>query len=333
MSDFLYNFLHSPVRYVTAFAAMLLFEWMFLLFARKMNIGAPVSERSSHRHFTPTAGGVIIPLSFVAFAIYHSDILTAPWWWMLAGALILGVMSFIDDIRPLPPLPRLITQVIVLALAFQNLCHPASFDIFLLVIISCVCCINAFNFIDGIAGMLCLYGIVVVGTMLYAVNHYQPELVGLLSGQCIVVLLALTAFACFNLGDKIFAGDVGAICLGYFVAYIMATLVLDSSDASIIVLITVGPFDACMTTLQRLFAGKNILLPHRECIYQVLTSRWGLPHITVSLAYALLQMLINALYFLIPEQQHWTYFIIVIALLSIVYFSIRRSPQSHMLNS
>lgn len=329
MSDLLYQFLHSPIRYVAAFAFLLLLEWIFLLIARKYRIGAPVTERSSHTKFNPTSGGIIIPLSFIAFAIYHANILTPEWWWMLAGALILGLVSFIDDIHPLPPAPRLIIQITVLAFAFQQLCYPEAFHIYLLVIICCVCCINAFNFIDGISGMLCLYGIVVVGTLFYAVGVYNPPMANLLGGQCLVLILALTAFACFNLGDKIFAGDVGAICLGYFVAYIMAQLVLSTFDASILVLIIVGPFDACMTTLQRLFAGKNILMPHRECIYQVLTSRWKLPHLTVSLSYALLQMLINALYFLIPEQQHWTYFIIMAGLLFVTYFSIRRSPQSH----
>lgn len=316
------------MKYLLALLCLAIAEWLYLLLAKRLKIGASVTERSSHTTVTPTGGGVIFILSAIAFGCVNASYLPTNWWWMLGGAAVLGIVSFYDDIHPLPPVPRLLMQIVVMAVAFYQLCYPEAIYIYLLTLICGIGCINTFNFIDGIAGMLALYGIVVVGTLLYALSLYDIHGGFLYISLCTMLFLALVVFSCYNLPDKIFAGDVGAITLGFFVAYVLLNLMLSTGNASLVIFIIVGVFDACMTTLQRLFAGENILMPHREFIYEVLTSKWKLPHLAVSSSYALLQMLINALYFLIPVTQQWTYLIVVTGLLTTLYFSIRRSPRS-----
>lgn len=307
---------------------LIIIEWLYIKVARRLGIVAEVNERSSHSRSTPTAGGILYVIAACAFAADNASGLSSDWWWTLAGGLILSAVSMWDDIHPLPPLSRLLIQIFVLCLAFKSYCYPQALHVYVLTVTSCICCINAFNFIDGIRCMLAFYGLTVLLTLIWAAELYTPDLCGEMVVLCEWMLVATVAFICFNIGDKVFAGDVGAITLGYYIAFILVTLIVRTHDASMFILTIVALFDTCMTVLQRLFAGYNILLPHRMNVYQVLTSKWGLPHLTVSGAYAVIQLVISAAYFAIPVTFHWFYTLMVVAVLTVVYFTIRRSPRS-----
>lgn len=312
---------------------LIVFLAAYRLLAVRLHFGAPITDRSSHNKFTPTAGGVVIIPAIIAFAFANAENFTTQTLLVLASGLVLCISSLVDDIKSQPPVPRLLLQIVAVAISFKQLYAPQLIDIYLLVIFCGVGCINVFNFIDGIAGMLVSLAIVVLCTFLYAISYYHIGDVELLQSLICYLLPALIALAVFNLPDRLFAGDVGAITLGFFITYILVSLILKVDDAAMSIFVIVPVFDTGFTTLQRLFAGENILLPHRKCIYQVLTTAWHLPHLTVTSIYALLQLLINALFFLIPTSQHWTYFIIVLALLIVTYFAIRKSPRSKQITS
>lgn len=311
--------------------SLLAFEIIYIPIARRLHIVAPVDNRSSHDRPTLTCGGIIVPLAAVAFIAVTPQAQNAQWVTMVACALVLAVVSMYDDIRPLPPWPRLLLQIAAVAITFKSLCYPCAFDIYLLVIFFGVGCINAVNFIDGITGMLALYSIVVLGAMLYVL--YNPAAAHIYDAEtyarlCLILMGAMVIFGIFNICRKIFAGDVGAISLGFLIVYILSSMILACGDATMMIFLMVCLFDAGLTTAQRLFAGENILTPHHKFIFHLLIRQWHLPHIVVSICYALLQLLINAIYFLVPPQQHWTYFIIVFALLTVTYFTIRFAPRS-----
>lgn len=309
--------------------SLLLIEIIYIPIARRLHIVAPVDSRSSHSHPIPTCGGIIVPLAAVIFTAVTPQAQNVQWITMVACALTLAGVSMYDDIRPLPPWPRLLLQIAAVALTFKSLCYPSAFDIYLLVIIFGVGCINAVNFIDGITGMLALYSIVVLGSMMYVL--YGPDTMPeapMYAHFCTILMAAMIIFGIFNLSRKVFAGDVGAITLGFFIVYILSSMILTQGDATMMIFLIVCLFDAGLTTAQRLFAGENILTPHHKFIFHLLIRQWQMPHIVVSICYALLQLLINAVYFLTPPQQHWTYFIIVFALLTVTYFTIRFAPRS-----
>lgn len=300
----------------------------YRLLAIRLRFGAPITDRSSHTKFIPTGGGIILIPAVIAFTLANDHAFTTQTVLVMASALALCISSLIDDIRPQPPVPRLILQIVTVAISFSQLYTAQLIDIYLLVIFCGVGCINVFNFIDGIAGMLVSLCIVILVSFLYTIEFYQITDVALLQSLIYYLLPAVIALAVFNIPDRLFAGDVGAITLGFLITYILFSLIFKTANAALSILVIVPVFDTGFTTLQRLFVGENILLPHRKCIYQVLTSAWHLPHLTVSAIYSLLQLLINALFFLIPASQHWTYYIIVLTLLIITYFAIRRSPRT-----
>lgn len=304
-------------------------EAIYIPIARRTNIVAAVDGRSSHDKPIPTGGGIIIPIAVIIFTAITPQTHYEQWIVMLACGTVLAAVSMYDDIKPLPPAPRLLLQIIAVALTFKALCYPQAFDIYLIVIIFGVGCINAVNFIDGITGMLALYAIVVLSAMLYTLhgNTAIPEN-AVYQTLCIILITTVIIFGIFNITHKVFAGDIGAISLGFFIVYILTSMILATADATMMIFLIVCLADTGLTTMQRLFAGENILMPHHKFTFHLLVRQWHLPHIVVSICYALLQLLINSVYFLIPTQQHWTYFIIVFVLLIITYFTIRFAPGS-----
>lgn len=310
---------------VGLFVIMTLLEWAFMRLGKKLHIGPTVTDRSSHRTFTPTCGGLIWMLGALCAVFMFGNLQNTSTWIFFGGIVVLGLISIVDDIHPLPPIPRLISQFVVMALSFKQLCYPEAFDIYMIILFCGVGIINAVNFLDGICGMLALYGLVVTGSIMYAVYIYgTPETLWFIPFLS-VVLVAQIVFTCFNLRDVIFAGDVGSITLGYIQVFITISLILVARDASLVIFFIVCISDTGLTTVQRLFFGESILEPHRMNIYQRLTTERGMPHIVVSLIYALLQLLIDALYFLIPTSMHWTYLLIVSGLLVVLYFVLRFS--------
>lgn len=315
----------KPEYYLFLAIALTIIEYAIVLVARRYKLGPCVTERSSHTRFTPTGGGFIWVISCIAATAMFGDLHLQQTWIFMAGVIILAVISYIDDLHPLPPVPRLISQVIILGLTFKQLCYPQALDIYLIILFCGVGLINGMNFLDGICGMLALYGLVVSSSLLYALH-----LVGQPSQEWLLLILsavivAQIVFACFNLWDVIFAGDVGSITLGFIQVFVAINLVLTTRDASYIIFFIVCIFDTGLTTVQRLFQGESILKPHRMNIYQMLNTEHNIPQVVVSIIYACLQLLIDALYFLLPLEMHWTYFLIVSALLTVAYFFVRFS--------
>lgn len=316
----------SPLFALLTLAAVLaLVEWGMVIVGKRYKLGPDITGRSSHTKFTPTGGGVVWVIAAILGILIFGELYFQLPWLFMGGILVLAVISYIDDIHPLPPIPRLISQVVIMALTFKQLCYPQAFDIYLIILFCGVGIINAINFLDGICGMLALYGIVVTCSIMYTIYLLENPSISWLLPVLTMVLIAQFVFACFNLYDVIFAGDVGAITLSYIQAVAVILIILNTRDASYTIFFAVCVFDTGLTTLQRLFIGEKILEPHKINIYQKLTSEKGIPQLVVSVIYALLQLLINALYFLIPVSQHWTYFLIVCALLITTYFLVRFS--------
>ncbi|MCB1150477.1 hypothetical protein KDK88_02960, partial [bacterium] len=95
-----------------AAASLIAVPLVVRLLARHQVIDTP-NERSSHTRPVPRGGGIGLLLPFAAgTAILLLDPLRGD---AFAGALLLGVtgmavIGFIDDLKTLPPLPRLIAE-------------------------------------------------------------------------------------------------------------------------------------------------------------------------------------------------------------------------------
>jgi UDP-N-acetylmuramyl pentapeptide phosphotransferase/UDP-N-acetylglucosamine-1-phosphate transferase len=213
------------------FAVMLL----YFRIADHYNIIDHPNERSSHSRITIRGGGIIFLFAILLVLFIH------PVYWLpVAGAIIIGVISFLDDRLTLSSRIRLIFHLLAVTLLFYflevfTLWPPI---IVLVLYILVIGIINAYNFMDGINGITGLYSLVILGGLqfvnIYQVNFIEPDLVWLPALACLVFL-----YFNFRTKAKCFAGDVGSVTIAFWIIFLLFKLIFVSADWSYILFLAV----------------------------------------------------------------------------------------------
>jgi len=311
----------SALYYIFLLGILLACEIIYIRIARKYMIGAKQEQRSSHKGYKLSGGGIIFIIAIWIYTIFNIPHNTN-FWIMLGGASILAVVSFADDLNNLSPKIRLLVHAIVVGTTFLPFIILGKYDIFLLILLGGIGFINAYNFMDGIDGMMAGYSLVILSTLYYCCTYFC---LSINENLILTLLISIGIFAFYNFRKKAicFAGDIGSIVMGFFILYLMVNIIVTTHDASILIFLIIYAIDTVFTIFQRLFAGENILLPHRLHLYQKMANQWQIPHYKISIGYAITQLIINIGYFIIPNYLHWTYFILVTTILSILYFVLK----------
>jgi UDP-N-acetylmuramyl pentapeptide phosphotransferase/UDP-N-acetylglucosamine-1-phosphate transferase len=270
-------------------ALLLLFigiELIYFKIADHYNIIDKPNSRSSHSSVTLRGGGIIFPIAILIACLlgYFS-------WAILIAVVLVAVVSFIDDIKPLSQLPRFASHAIAIGLVFYDLnLFYESVWILPIVFILLLGWVNAFNFMDGINGITVLYAFVTILSFSFlSINYNSLPLLITMGMSC-------CAFGIFNVRKKAktFAGDVGSISMALFLGYFMIKTILDSGEIGYLLFLSVYGIDAIITIFTRIKKKENIFQPHRSHLYQYLANELGYSHILVSVIYAGIQLLINA---------------------------------------
>jgi UDP-N-acetylmuramyl pentapeptide phosphotransferase/UDP-N-acetylglucosamine-1-phosphate transferase len=305
---------------------LILAELLYFKLARRFHIVDKPNERSSHSQTTLRGGGIVFPIA-VLLAFVFGEL---SWTVALAVGLV-GLVSFIDDIKPLPTLPRFGSQLIALGLLLVQLqLAQEVWWILVLITIGLIGWINAFNFMDGINGITVLYAAVSLVSLGY-VNSQAPVFQSI-----VIVSLAALVFGFVNLRKKAlaFSGDVGSISLAVFLAYLMLYTMYTAQQWGFILFFAVYGIDSACTILIRLSKKENIFKAHRTHLYQYLANEKKWSHLKVSALYATAQAIINGVVWVLHQQQLLTTSVILSIgiLLFGVYFYIRMQVNT-VLNS
>ncbi len=268
--------------------------------ARRGIVDTP-NERSSHVTTTPRGGGIAVVAAILAGIgiLYLSGqhlpdrVLVVA---VITGAL--AAVSWIDDVRGLPAMTRLLSHVICVSLSLflLPLQPPAFLDVlpvpvqYTLVALAWLWFINLFNFMDGIDGITGVQTLVTtlgVSAVLAYVDT-MPDMILI----CLVVAAAIPGFLYWNWSPaRIFLGDVGSVSLGYLLGWVL----LSSAGNGLVVpaLLIPGYYiaDATFTLLRRALRGEKIWQAHREHAYQAAVQR-GRTHTRVSIEVGVLGVLL-----------------------------------------
>jgi UDP-GlcNAc:undecaprenyl-phosphate GlcNAc-1-phosphate transferase len=169
---------------------------------------------------------------------------------------------------------------------------------------------------DGINGITVLYSLVSVVSCLY-IQKYSD--ISLLNENIFYLLIAsLIVFGYFNLRKKAkaFAGDVGSIAMALIISFFIGTLIVVTKDFKCILLLGVYGLDAVATILCRMIRKENIFDAHRSHFYQYLANDKKWSHITISIIYALTQIILNII---IISSQNYLLIIFVFISLIVIY--------------
>jgi Fuc2NAc and GlcNAc transferase len=283
---------------VGAFMATVAGTWVYRSFATHRGIIANPNFRSLHQRPIPRGGGMVFAVVCICAVAglglagaVCSDLAIA----LLGGGAVATIVGFIDDVRQLRPIRKLLAQAILAAwvlLAFgaQPLFHLPQSPGFLelgLSWLALVWLMNVYNFIDGIDGMAATGAIFV---SIAAILVLVVAGTGALTAPDLSLIFGLIAmcslgFLIFNWPPaSIFMGDSGSLFLGFAFAALITKSVLESQISPWTWLIIFGYLagDTTTTTIVRIFVTSKWYAEHRSHAYQNLARIWG-SHLAVVL--------------------------------------------------
>src|SRR5690554_3571612 len=140
-----------------------------------------------------------------------------------------------------------------------------------------------------------------------------------------MVGISCAVFGFFNIRKKAkaFAGDVGSVAMALFLGYFMIKTIILTNNPFYLLFFTVYAVDACFTIFYRLMRKENIFQPHRTHLYQYLANELKVPHVTVSVVYALIQLVLNLLLIYWMDQINYGVAFAFVAIYCLVYVFIR----------
>jgi UDP-N-acetylmuramyl pentapeptide phosphotransferase/UDP-N-acetylglucosamine-1-phosphate transferase len=304
--------------YIVLLVLFLGIELIYFKIADRYNIIDKPNNRSSHTAITLRGGGIIFPIALIVsyFLGYVS--------WEIALAVVLvGMVSFIDDIKPLSQLPRFASHVLAVGLVFYDLnLFAESLWLVPVIFVLMIGWVNAFNFMDGINGITVLYALTAIVSFSLLPAHISSLPVLITMGLSCVV------FGIFNLRKKAktFAGDVGSISMALFLGYFMIKTILDTNEIGYILFFSVYGIDAIITIFIRLKNKENIFQPHRSHLYQYLANEMGYSQVLVSIIYAGMQLIVNSLViYKVGQGNLSVLFILVFLLILTLFYVIARA--------
>lgn len=300
--------------YLIMLVLLFMAELFYFRIADKLNIIDKPNERSSHTCITLRGGGVIF--YFGALAYFLTNHFEYPWF--ILALTMITVISFVDDVRSTSQFVRLVIHFTAMALMFYQWgLFALPWWTIIVALVVCTGIINAYNFMDGINGITGGYSLVVLGALAYInvriVSFVEPDLI-------YTMICAVLVFNFFNFRRKAkcFAGDVGSVSIAFIILFLLGGLVIKTGNLSWIVLLAVYGVDSVLTIIHRLILHENIGLPHRKHLYQIMANELKIPHVTVSLVYMLVQIVVFVGYLFFPEYGYW-YLFGIILILSIIY--------------
>ena len=255
------------------------------VFAQKVGaMDVPKDGRRMHDHPIPRLGGLAMFLGFLVSTLLFSKVDTQVRG-MLLGCVLVVITGVIDDIVPLKWWMKLVLQIaaalipVFSGIRIEVFTNPLPFtgtEWFILrelsipiTVLWIVLVTNAVNLIDGLDGLA-------VGVS--AIDSLAMLVIALLvsEGNVAIILAALTGacvgFMPYNMNPaKIFAGDTGALLLGYVLAT-MSVIGLFKTDAIIsfllpFLLLALPLFDTGFAIIRRLLHGQSPMHPDRGHVH------------------------------------------------------------------
>jgi Fuc2NAc and GlcNAc transferase len=271
---------------------------LYRVIATAVQIMDHANHRSAHEGATPTGAGV----AFIATFLLGLYLVAASGQWreleqmlvdILPGVLLVTVIGFIDDVRPLHWLLRAPLHIVAATWVIFQTSFPAldllgyQVETSLLTlgfgVVALVWLLNLYNFMDGIDGIAASEALFVITAAAAAGWALADAEVG---QSLLVLAAACLGFLVINWPKaRVFMGDGGSNFLGLMLGALALSEFLVPVWSWVILL---GWFitDACLTICLRLYRGEKIQEAHSQHAYQHLNRALGTTN-TLLLVHAL----------------------------------------------
>ena len=236
------------------------------------------NARSSHVTPTPQGGGIAV-MAATAVAAVLVGLLWAPGLGsaipiVLAAAFFLAAVGMIDDLRPIPVVPRLALQFAVITLLFATVPPQLrileSLPLWLeraVMIVGLLWFVNLVNFMDGLDWMTVAEMLPM--TVALAAFAFLGEAPSEVLPIALALAGALLGFAPFNRPvARLFLGDVGSLPIGLLTGWCLIEMASRQHFAAALLLPLYYLADATITLFRRMAARERFWDAHRSHFYQ-----------------------------------------------------------------
>jgi UDP-N-acetylmuramyl pentapeptide phosphotransferase/UDP-N-acetylglucosamine-1-phosphate transferase len=282
------------------------------------------NARSSHNIPTPRGGGWGMMLALTPFWIWAGGrrLLDQPVQSLLiAGAILLMAVSWIDDRRGLGPAVRFAAQIVAVGAVMIALPEGESLTGGALPLaldraaaaLAWLWFVNLFNFMDGIDGIAGGSA----AAMGIGVFLAWPDRGSVEAAQGAIIAATAIGFLVWNWAPaKVFMGDVGSIPIGYLLGFGLIRLAVAGEAVAALIIALYYLADATITLGRRLLRGERVWQAHREHFYQQSVRR-GRSHAMTAGAAILVQAALVGLAVLSADYGAWMLLpaIVLVALL------------------
>jgi UDP-GlcNAc:undecaprenyl-phosphate GlcNAc-1-phosphate transferase len=242
------------------------------------------NERKVHNYPKPLVGGLgmIIGVSFCLLFIILPNLRG-----FYVGAVILGIVGFLDDFKNLDYRWKFAAQILAalsmiylsdtVLISFGDLLSLGSINLGVLVAIPVtlfctVGVINAINMIDGLDGLA--GGISLIAFISFAILASINEQTDLML-LSLVLSGAIVGFLRYNwYPSKLFMGDSGSLFLGFSLAFLsIAISQKDNSHvcaAAPLLILAVPIVDTAIITIKRMLNGRNPFVADKCHLHHIL---------------------------------------------------------------
>ncbi|WP_119169310.1 MraY family glycosyltransferase [Algihabitans albus] len=308
----------TPAAAVAAAGLLALFVWWaigrILPKLREIALDRP-NARSSHSQPTPRGGGLPLVGGFLLvlalWGLVFGSTGLPGLWTVLAGAVLLAMVSWRDDQESLPAGLRFSVQLAAVLLAIGGMvgAQPATQGLLPLwadlvfTALLWIWFINLFNFMDGIDGLSAVEALSIsLGVVVLALLGDWPLATVVLA---LLLIGAVAGFLPWNWHRaQVFLGDVGSVPLGFLLGWLLVIAAGEGAWASALILPAYYWADATTTLLLRLMQGQPPWRAHRSHAYQRAVER-KLTHGSCSLAIGGFNLLLLALAVAAELWQPW----------------------------
>ena len=238
------------------------------------------NARSSHVVPTPQGGGIAVMIATAIGAalvwLPGTSFSGSPVPAVLLAAFWLAAVGMIDDLRPVPVVPRLALQATAVLLLFAAL--PDQIRIFdavpvvlerAILVLGLIWFVNLVNFMDGLDWMTVAEMLPLTTTL--AMLAFLGAAPASILPVALALAGALIGFAPFNRPvARLFLGDVGSLPIGLITGWCLLALA-EQHFAAALLLPLYYLADATITLLRRLMRGERFWDAHRSHFYQQAT--------------------------------------------------------------
>jgi UDP-N-acetylmuramyl pentapeptide phosphotransferase/UDP-N-acetylglucosamine-1-phosphate transferase len=236
---------------------------------------AKPNARSSHVVPTPQGAGVAVigatlAIAAIAAVLTGLAVPIAPF----AATLFIALVGLIDDLRPIPVLPRLLLQAAavgaIVFLAPAELRVAPACPLYIeraLLLVAGLWFVNLVNFMDGLDLMTAAEAAPMTAAMilLFWLGEFQPLPALVAAALCGAVI----GFAPFNRPvAKVFLGDVGSLPIGLLLGWCLLQLAWHGQLIAALLLPLYYLADATLTLFRRIVRGEPFWIAHRTHFYQ-----------------------------------------------------------------